>query len=267
MIWQSVVARSALLSIAVLGTNGGCQTREEDGTVGCATSMQALPDPGYYMIPVLPNQGRAIVYCRLRWLHFDYDDIVTHKADTGQPVHGSFGLYFAIWADGTAIWLDGVESGPGKKPWLDLLKENPKYCRARLAKSSLAQLLASIDVDTYLTPSNCRYTEAALRHATTAIAVVKDKQPLYLCSELETMEGGGEYYFWKNHERTAFPVAQYSFEAFCREVPAAYCKFLKDCRELRARLTAALPEKGEQIDLNETIQWVKTTQLSRSAVP
>lgn len=220
------------------------QPLDEPAQTGVSDTQQIVePDGEKYLLPYIEGRGVPRICVRHSFRHSEQADVFLHPpGKVFQPGESPSALRCAVWADGTVLWGDGARP--------------PRYYQAAVPPETVTNLLESIDMDSYKTPNNARFSAGALRLIGTVITVVDRDNSLFLCSQIEDMKRVGRYLYSGGRELKEYPCSEYTFEQFCEIVPGDYSQFLRDYVRLREKLRAIVPSEGREVKLQDTVQWV-----------
>jgi hypothetical protein len=241
----------SLVVLALICGTTACQRRDVPTNAEASTtrSMPQSRTETYqetYLIPFLNEVGTPVACVSEFWPHAMLDECMN---EPGVPFKARLPLTLAIWSQGTVIWRDSPNG------------REAEYCEATVPQETVAKLVDAIDLKEYSTPDNVRYSEEAITwHLPASVIMIsKGGRRLFVGSQLESMELLKEYWVWKESELMTFPFSRYSFDEFCKHLPVAYSRHLRQFAGLRTQLKAILPTTGRRIMLQDRVLWTVTT--------
>lgn len=243
----------SLFVSALLLESGGCYREgvPKEGNVKPRDAISATQSANeeydrIYLLPFLKEVGTPVACVSEFWPHAMQDECMK---EPGVPFKAELPLTLAIWSDGTVIWR------------VPPIGPRPEYFEARVPQDTVSKLLAPLDLKEFMTPENVRYSREAISRYLPALVIMVSKggNRLFLCSQLDSMELLQEYWVWEGSERRTFPFSTYSFDDFCKQLPEAYSRHLKEFAGLRSELRAVIPAAGRRITLHDRVLWKVVT--------
>jgi len=240
-----------LLDSAVCQRNDGRKQRNAQRTTGTTPECTGKARDQLYLVPFLKQGGTPVACLTDFWTEAMKDECMNRP---GVPFKAELPLTLAIWSQGTVIWRacpNGREA---------------EYCEATVPQETVSKLLDAIDLKELARPENVRYSDEALSRYCPAsvIMVSKGGSRVFLCTQLGAMELLQEYWVWEDSEQRTFPFSRYSFDEFCKQLPDAYNRHLRQFAGLRTQLKAILPANGRRIVLQDRVLWTVTTPGNNS---
>lgn len=235
-----------LLNSAVCQRNDAPKQGNAQRTIGSTPESTSKAQDQVYLVPFLKEGGTPVACVTDFWTEAMKDESMNRPE---APFKAELPLTLAIWSQGTVIW----RASPSRP--------EAEYCEATVPQEMVSKLLAAIDLKEFTRPDNVRYSDEALSRYSpaTVIMVSKGGSRLFLCSQLGAMELLQEYWVWEGSEQRTFPFSRYSFDEFCKQLPVAYSRHLRQFAGLRTQLKAILPATGRKIMLQDRVLWTVTT--------